>query len=146
MAASIEARFPFLDERITRFAVNLPQKYKIRFSPSTWEKAHPFFREKWVLRKVADRYIPRHLSRRKKIGFPVTAFTRMKFGTEYFGPDGFIPRLFKLDRRQLQMLMESAGQELRVRLLLLEVWGRVCIGNQSTETAANDTRRHISLA
>lgn len=144
MAASIEARFPFLDERIARFAVNLPHEYKIRFSLGTWEKAHPLFRDKWILRMVADRYIPKHLSRRKKMGFHVTAYDRMRIGPGYFGDGGFVTRFFGLDQRQLHTLIETSSQELRVRLLLLEVWGRVCLGNEQLEAASDDLRRKIS--
>jgi asparagine synthase (glutamine-hydrolysing) len=144
MAAGIEARFPILDERITRFAVNLPHAYKIRFSPRTWERAHPFFRDKWALRMVADRYIPRHLSRRKKLGFHVTAFDRMEIRAGYFGSDGFVAQLLDLDRPRLQTLVASASQRLRARLLLLEVWGRVCLRNQDASLASEELRRHIS--
>lgn len=144
MAASIEARFPFLDERIARFAVNLPHEYKIRFSPGTWEKAHPLFRDKWILRKVADRYLPRDLSRRKKMGFHVTAYDRMQIGVRYFGEDGFVARLFGLDKRRLNMLIETGSQELRARLLMLEVWGRVCLGNERRENVSEDLRREIT--
>lgn len=66
MAASIEARFPFLDNPVVETAVNMPDRYKLRFEPTVLEKAHPFYRDKWVIRKVADRYIPRKLSRRIK--------------------------------------------------------------------------------
>ena len=33
MAASIEARFPFLDSRLVKLAINMPYQYKVRFSP-----------------------------------------------------------------------------------------------------------------
>jgi asparagine synthase (glutamine-hydrolysing) len=145
MAAGIEARFPILDERITKFAVNLPHPYKIRFSPGTWEKAHPFFRDKWVLRMVADRYIPKQLSRRKKMGFHVTAFERMKIGVDSIGSDGFVARFFELDRSRLEALVAGASQRLRVRLLLLEVWGRVCLGSEDVALASEDLRRHVSV-
>ena len=59
----------FLDNEVVKVAVNMPYRYKIRFSPTVLEKAHPGIRDKWVVRKVADRYIPRELSQRIKIGF-----------------------------------------------------------------------------
>lgn len=146
MAASVEARFPFLDERIVRCAVNLPHEFKIRFSPGTWEKAHPLFRDKWILRMVADRYVPRNLSRRKKMGFHVTAYDRMQIRPKYFGHDGFVARFFELDKRRLERLIDNGSQDLRTRLLLLEVWGRVCLGNQRCEAASEDLRREVSYA
>lgn len=145
MAAGIEARFPILDERITKLAVNLPHAYKIRFSPATWERAHPFFRDKWVLRKVADRYLPKELSRRKKLGFHVTAFDRMEIRRECFGSDGFVARFFQLDGPGLDALVAGASQRLRVRLLLLEVWGRVCLGSEDVALTSEHLRRHVSV-
>ena len=43
MAASIEARFPFLDSRLVKLAVNMPYQYKVRFSPTVFEEAALFF-------------------------------------------------------------------------------------------------------
>jgi asparagine synthase (glutamine-hydrolysing) len=146
MAASIEARFPFLDERIVRYAINLPHHYKIRFSPSTWEKAHPFFQDKWVLRALADRYLPRRLSRRKKLGFHVTAYERMNIGASCAGEHGFVAEHFDLDRRQLHWLFEQASQQERVELLLLEVWGRVCLRDEGLDETREHLRRTISFA
>ena len=63
MEASIESRFPFLDLDVVATAVNTPYRYKMRYSPFVLEKAHPFMRDKWVVREVANRYLPRELSR-----------------------------------------------------------------------------------
>ena len=78
MAASIEASFPFLDTQLVRFAVNLPYAYKVRFHPFARNKEHACFVDKWIVRRVADRYLPKSLSRRRKIGFPASAYQRMK--------------------------------------------------------------------
>lgn len=145
MAASIEARFPVLDERITKFAINLPHKYKIRFSPRTWERAHPFFRDKWVLRKVADRYVPRELSRRKKLGFQTNAFSRMTISRDYFRGGSFFRSFFRLTEGQADYLFEHADQNLKERMMLLEVWGRVSLGGDGIEETSADLRRHVSI-
>lgn len=126
MAASIEARFPFLDHPIVSMAVNLPASTKLRLSPTVLEKAHPFVRDKWIVRQVADRHIPRELSQRIKIGFWTTAFQRLQVRESYFD-DSSVRDLFELSRPQVRAVVADADQDLRLRLLHLDVWLRVCV-------------------
>ncbi len=58
MGTGIEMRTPYLDNRLVDFAVNLPLKYKIGF-----------FKRKYLLKKVAERYLPRKIVYRQKMGF-----------------------------------------------------------------------------
>jgi len=137
MSASIEARFPFLDEALIETAVNLPLRYKIRFSPSVWEKDHPFLRDKWVLRKVADRYLPKSLSQRKKRGFDVNAFRRMHIDKRFFD-SAFIKDQFKLSSNEANHLFETAAQPLTIKLMMLETWGRLFIENAPLAAVQED--------
>lgn len=144
MAASIEARFPFLDNEVVKVAVNMPYRYKIRFSPTVFEKAHPGIRDKWVVRKVADRYIPRELSQRIKIGFWTTAFERMKVSPAYFDKS-FVKDLFELTQGQMQNVIRQADQDLTMRLLHLDVWDHVCLNGLPLETSLRKLKQHVSL-
>jgi asparagine synthase (glutamine-hydrolysing) len=144
MAASIESRFPFLDLDVVSLAVNMPYRYKIRYSPTVWEKAHPFVRDKWVVRAVADRYIPRALSQRIKIGFWTTAFERMRVAASYFD-DSFPRELFALSRPQLNLLLARADHELVGRLLHLDVWARVCLRNEPADALLPRLRGHVRI-
>jgi asparagine synthase (glutamine-hydrolysing) len=67
MAASLEVRNPFLDAQVIDFACALPLGWKIRDGVG-----------KWIVRQVMDRYIPRSLTSRPKMGFaiPLTSWLR----------------------------------------------------------------------
>ena len=144
MAASIEARFPFLDHKIARFGVNLPRKYKLRVSPFVFEKAHPFVRDKWVVRTVADRYVPKQLSQRIKIGFWTTVFQRLEISPAY-NAGSPLRDVLKLSQVQLDRAFDDAGPDLKLRLLLTDVWLRTVIGEESEETAVSRLRDHVTI-
>lgn len=60
MALALESRMPFLDHRVVEFACKLPLSLKIRYGQG-----------KWILRQVLNRYVPKKLIERPKMGFAV---------------------------------------------------------------------------
>jgi asparagine synthase (glutamine-hydrolysing) len=58
MAASLEARVPFLDHRVVEFAWRLPLHMKVRNGAT-----------KWALRQVLARHVPPAITERTKMGF-----------------------------------------------------------------------------
>jgi asparagine synthase (glutamine-hydrolysing) len=144
MAASLEARFPFLDSGLVKLAVNIPYRYKVRFSPSVLEAEHLFLRDKWVLRKVAERYLPLALAHRKKRGFPISAHARMDIPTDFF-EQSLVADLFDLDRRAMRYLANHADRELQRRLLHLEVWAHVCLHDTPRNTILAKLRKHVRV-
>ena len=60
MAASVESRVPFLDYRIVEWSRLLPDGVKIRR-----------FTNKWIVKKMAERWLPREIVYRNKVGFGV---------------------------------------------------------------------------
>jgi asparagine synthase (glutamine-hydrolysing) len=67
MGVSLEARVPYLDPRVIEFAMRLPMTCKVRDGE-----------EKWILRQVLQRHVPRALFDRPKQGFalPLGAWLR----------------------------------------------------------------------
>ncbi len=60
MAFALEVRPPLLDHRLAEFAFRLPRRFRVRNGET-----------KWLLRRVLDRYVPRELVERPKMGFGV---------------------------------------------------------------------------
>jgi asparagine synthase (glutamine-hydrolysing) len=144
MAAGIEARFPFLDLGVARFGANLPGKYKLRRSLMVWEKAHPFMRDKWVVRAVAARYMPPGLSRRIKVGFWTTTFQRMKADPAFYASSR-LGDLLHLSRRQIDRTVQGADHDMRLRLLHLDVWTRVMVDGEDPAISVERPREHVHI-
>ncbi|WP_219894415.1 asparagine synthase (glutamine-hydrolyzing) [Aquisediminimonas profunda] len=144
MAASIEARFPFLDLDVVRMAVNLDPKYKLRFSHRALDKAHPFIQDKWIVREVAARYLPRSLSHRKKLGFWTTVFKRIDIDPRYFD-QSFARDIFRLSTAQFDSLLSQGGNDLAVRLLHIDVWGETCFQDKDEDAAISKLRQYVSI-
>lgn len=60
MGVSLETRVPMLNSKVIEFAWSLPLDFKYRNSE-----------QKWILKKVLDKYVPRKMHERPKMGFGV---------------------------------------------------------------------------
>jgi asparagine synthase (glutamine-hydrolysing) len=58
LANSVEARYPFLDRELLEFVATIPPELKLRD-----------FEEKYILKKMARRYVPQEIIKREKFGF-----------------------------------------------------------------------------
>lgn len=61
MANTIEGRVPFLDRKIIEFALSLDEKYKMKDNNN-----------KYIIRKIAERYLPKNIAWRDKIPMQVS--------------------------------------------------------------------------
>jgi len=79
MAASVEARVPFVDHRLVEFAFTIPEKYKLKWTTNDKTPFHLMSDEisevcdtpKYILKKCYEGEIPDEVLHRKKVGFPV---------------------------------------------------------------------------
>jgi len=58
MHSSVETRYPYLDEDVIAFCASIDPKYKLYG-----------LTEKWILRKVAAKFLPKNIANRRKISF-----------------------------------------------------------------------------
>jgi asparagine synthase (glutamine-hydrolysing) len=123
MAHALEVRCPLLDHRVVELAARVPSRLKMAGG-----------RTKILLRRVAERRLPREILSRPKRGFapPVSRWLREDLRDLshdlLLGPDALANDLF--DRRQVASLLDDHGAG-RLdagwaiwTLLMLEVWGR----------------------
>ena len=123
MAASIEARVPFLDHELAAFVSSLPDRYRIRG-----------LRGKWVLREACRQLIPERIRKRPKVGFrmPVNAWFRdgmRDYLLDHLQSGSSMTRAYYDTRVLDQTLTEHmAGRQNHEKLLWtllnLEIWHR----------------------
>jgi len=81
MANSIEARVPFLDHELIEFINTVPFEFKIKWK-SQFHKLKSIFSNnfafsekydtnKYILRKLGNKYLPNQIAKEKKLGFPL---------------------------------------------------------------------------
>ncbi len=81
MAASVEARVPFVDHKLVEFAFSIPLKYKLKWNNEKAKQesktlmsdkiSENYDIPKYILKKSYEDMIPNDILYRKKMGFPV---------------------------------------------------------------------------
>lgn len=123
MAASLEARMPFMDHELAAFVSSLPDAYRVRGRAT-----------KWLLREGMKRVLPAAISDRPKVGFrvPVNEWFRTSMRDYLFdhltGSDSRTRTYFRADALN-RVLQEHISQrhnheKLLWALLSLELWHR----------------------
>jgi asparagine synthase (glutamine-hydrolysing) len=129
MAASIESRVPFLDHKLVEFAAAMPGRMKLRGIET-----------KYVLRRAMERYLPKEILTRKKMGFPVPvgAWLRGKFShvlDEYvLGKRAAARGIFNAEYVRELVARHLAGENHSERLWALvnfEIWQRQFIDGEA---------------
>jgi asparagine synthase (glutamine-hydrolysing) len=126
MAASLEARMPFMDHELAALVSGLPDEYRVRGRTT-----------KWILREAMKRLLPAEILKRPKVGFRVPVNEWFRGGMR----DYLYDHLTGTDSRTaayynkpalMQVLKEhDRGQQNHEKilwsLLNLEIWHKVCI-------------------
>ena len=123
MAHSLEARVPYLDHRVVEFCSRLAPRHKIR------GREH-----KWLLKRVAERYLPTDIVERGKQGFvmPLSQWLEGRLSREidaHLGPGGLDRRgIFRRGALARLVTDHRAGTRRHAgrlwALLILERWFR----------------------
>jgi asparagine synthase (glutamine-hydrolysing) len=145
MISSIEARFPFLDEELVRFAINLPVKYKIHASLRLHNYKHPFLEDKWLLRRLAREHLPKQLANKRKNGFPVPGYNEFVVSPKFFH-GGFVEDILELNRTTLEYVTRKVRPMFVARLAAVDIFGRMFAHGWSPDRATAHAREHIRIA
>jgi len=124
MLASIESRFPFLDEEVIKFGINLPSKWKIRFTKMFYSKYHPFIMDKYLVRKLASSLLPKDLAYKRKRGFPTGGLREIVIKPGYF-QNSFVEELFKMSKSTQKILHENKDPYFVGRLVSVDIFGKI---------------------
>jgi len=91
MLSSVEARAPYLDRDVTRFALSLPEELRVRRLTT-----------KWVLKKAAEKWIPKDVIWRRKRGLSVPTATWINRGLK-----SEVDRLLEPSRLRAQGIVDE---------------------------------------
>jgi asparagine synthase (glutamine-hydrolysing) len=144
MIHSVESRFPFLDETILAFAMNLPSKFKIGYTNKFYNYKHPFLIDKLIVRKLAENKLPNQLVYKKKNGFPVYSLRNTHVHPDFF-IDGVVQKIFNLTNDQLNYMCRSTNNYNTALLASVEIWAKLFIKNESIETVTEEIFKYIQI-
>lgn len=144
MSAGIEARFPYLDEDLLAFAVNLPLRYKIGHSLRVHNWKHPFLVDKALLRRLAARSLPRTAAYKVKKGFPSFGLRQLRIGRDFL-KGGFWQQFLGLSPAQLETLMSESTPYNLARYAAVDLWGRLFVLREDRQELEEHIGRHARL-
>jgi asparagine synthase (glutamine-hydrolysing) len=144
MMNSVEARFPFLDERLVKFAINLPAKFKIGRSTRFHNYKHPFLVDKWVVRQLAEKLLPPALARKPKIGFPMSGLKSVRVREDFF-KNGWVTQNLALNANGLRFMLDCQDPYFIAKLASVEIFGRLFGYRESVETVRNHILSHVEM-
>ena len=121
MQTSVECRVPLLDLRLVDFAINLPYRFKVHNGEG-----------KWVLKQVAERYLPREVIYRQKVGFNLPARQYLDFSDAIFA-DGFWANTFGIGPETIATECANGNGSFWYAFLMTEIWGRLFLDGQTVE-------------
>jgi asparagine synthase (glutamine-hydrolysing) len=134
MAVSLEVRVPFLDHRLVEMSWRLPLRFKVRGGTG-----------KWILRRIAYKYVPRNLLERPKMGFavpvdewlsgPLKEWAGDLLSPQALGRAGLLDSAPVAQKWHEHQAGQRNGQNFLWHVLMFEEWRR------SVKAAATSDRR-----
>lgn len=126
MAHGVEVRVPYLDNELKKVAANIPVKYKRRYGVN-----------KWILKQVAKRYLPKSVIFRSKTGFgvPLRHWLQVELRSlvdDLLSEESIVKRgIFNSDTVRYLITQNNLGKEDYsypiFTLLCIEQWCRIFI-------------------
>lgn len=144
MINSIESRFPFLDEDVIAFAMNLPSKFKIGRTMKFHNYKHPFLIDKYIVRKLAENKLPKRLVEKKKNGFPTHALRDIYVKGNFF-KNGVVSDAMQLDSRKIKYMCNHKDNYIVSLLASVEIWTKLFIENQSVREVTDLISENIAI-
>ena len=140
MAHSLESRSPLIDYRVVEFAATIPAKFKLKGNQL-----------KYILRKVASRYLPRDVVQMQKQGFrfPLGIWFRTDlkdFLNRLFAESRFVQLgIFRQEYIQSMLVEHMSGKvdhNYRIWVLMnLEIWYRLYFEGETVDSMRAFTDR-----
>jgi asparagine synthase (glutamine-hydrolysing) len=112
MAASIEMRVPFLENRVIDMGLHAPLRWRIHRR-----------RTKWIVKEVARRQLPRSIVDQRKRGFPMPQSFRR--GPEQLLRGGALAEICGWSEPTVEGLIGLGERTAAFALGVTEVWARV---------------------
>lgn len=144
MMSSIESRFPYLDEEVVHFAMNLPVKYKIRKSKKFHNYRHPFLIDKAIIRNVASKYLSEDLTYKEKAGFSVAGLRDIKVKPEFLH-NSVTADLLGLNNDQVNYLFKNQNSYHVNLLASFEIWAKLFIEKRSVMDTTEMIQNNFSI-
>jgi asparagine synthase (glutamine-hydrolysing) len=144
MAHSIESRFPFLDEDIISFSMNLPIKFKIGRTLSFYNYKHPFLVDKYIVRKLAEKTLPKSLAYKPKNGFPVEGLRSVKVKPFFFN-NGTVTNIMQLSQQQINYMCTNSDSYLIAILAAVEIWAKLFIEKKTIDEVELMVEKYFSI-
>ena len=118
---------PFLENQLIDFAIHLPRRFKDRW----WTG-------KWLLKKVAERHIPRQNVYARKNGFGISS--ALSAGSQGLLRDGLLRDAMKWPAASVKDLVDLAARDepSRLRLVGMEMFLRLYAGGATVETLSEE--------
>jgi asparagine synthase (glutamine-hydrolysing) len=146
MMHSIESRFPFLDEEVLKFGLNLPAKFKIGRTNSIYNWKHPFMMDKAVARNYASTILPKSLALKKKFGFGVHGHAKAELKVDInFFRNGFWQQACNMSNNALELMYKECSPKLIAKLSSVEIWGSLFVNKQNPDQVKERVNANFKL-